>query len=72
MSWFKVAACGFATIIGCGAIGYGAGKSWSKEDREALEENPEAHEWSLEEDDGGKIQIVERKKKNGKTYSRRF
>lgn len=71
MSWFKIIA-GAAGLVGtAGAIGYGAGKAWGKEDREALEESPEPHEWSLEEDDG-KIHIVERKKKNGKTYSRRF
>jgi N6-adenosine-specific RNA methylase IME4 len=30
------------------------------------------HEWSLEDDEDEKIHIVERKKKNGKIYSKRF
>jgi hypothetical protein len=72
MSWFKIIAASIGLVGAGGVMANGAGKSWSKEDREALEESPEAHEWSLEEDDGGKIHVVERKKKNGKTYSRRF
>ena len=71
MSWLKVIALGTTAVFGCGIVGYSAGRAWSKEDRESLEESPEAHEWSLEEDENG-THIVERKKKNGKTYSRRF
>ena len=71
MSWFKIIAGAVGLVGTAGAISYGAGRALGKEDREALEESPEAHDWSLEED-GEKIHIVERKKKNGKTYSRRF
>lgn len=71
MSWFKIIAAS-AGLVGVGGVmGYGAGRALGREDREALEESPEPHEWSLEED-GEKMHIVERKKKNGKSYSRRF
>lgn len=72
MSWFKIIAASVGLVGAGGVIGYGAGRAWGREDREALEESPEPHDWSLEEDDGGKVHIVERKKKNKKTYSRRF
>ena len=72
MSWFKIIVGAVGLVGTAGTIGYGAGRAWGKEDREALEESPEAHEWSLEEDENRKIHIVERKKKSGKTYSRRF
>lgn len=72
MSWFKIIATSVGLVGVGGVMGYGAGRALGREDREALEESPEAHDWSLEEDGGRKVHIVERKKKNGKTYSRQF